>query len=72
MPTPRPDENVVLIIQVSAPQVERASKEYVEFDDKFTRFKQELDRLITNNFSGALKMKVVMKKDQQSSILFRA
>lgn len=70
-PTPRPDEKVVAIIEIRAPEVPTDSKDYLDFDAKFTRFKQEIDRLVTANFSGALKVKVVMKKDQQANLFFR-
>ncbi|MBI4610125.1 MAG: hypothetical protein HY726_14085 [Candidatus Rokubacteria bacterium] len=61
-----------MIIEIPAPQVAATSPEYQEFDKKFTSFKQEVDRLVTTNFSGALKAKVVMKKEQQTNLFFRS
>jgi hypothetical protein len=70
LPTPRPDENLVLVIEIQSPEESPDSKVYQDFDARFSRFKQELDALITQNFQGSLKMKVLMKKAQQSSIVF--
>jgi hypothetical protein len=71
LPTPRPDEKVIAIIEISAPDVATDSAQFADFTKRFTDFKQALDALVTTNFSGALKMKVIMKKEQQSGILFR-
>ncbi|HKD18903.1 MAG TPA: hypothetical protein VKG23_13710 [Thermoanaerobaculia bacterium] len=71
IPTPRPDEKVVAVIEIAAPETAIESKEFAEFDAKFTQFKQALDDLITNNFRGALKVKIVMKKDQEGRMSYR-
>jgi hypothetical protein len=71
LPTPRPDEKLVVILEIVAPEVSRQSREFTEFEAKFTDFKQELDSLVGRNFVGALKMKVLMKKGQESSILYK-
>ncbi len=65
LPTPRPDEKAVVVIEILAPQVSADSDDFKVFDRRFTDFKQAVDTLIAQHFSGALKMKVVMKKDHQ-------
>jgi hypothetical protein len=72
LPTPAPDENLVLVIEIRTPEAAKDSPGYADFDKRFTNFKQQLDALVTRDFSGALKMKVLMKKAQQSSIEFRS
>ena len=72
IPTPRPDEKVVAVIEIPAPDSPVESKEFADFDARFTQFKEALNRLITENFRGALKVKVVMKKDQEGRMSFRA
>lgn len=70
MPTPRPNEKVVAIIEIPAPEVKEESQDFQDFDVKFTKFKEALDKLIVDNFRGALKVKIVMKKDQQGRISY--
>ncbi len=72
VPTPRPNEKVVAIIEIPAPDSPTESREFAEFETKFTRFKEALDKLITENFHGALKVKITMKKDQQGRVSFTA
>ena len=67
--TPRPDEKLVLVIEILAPE---GTEEYMAFDGKFTHFKQQLDGLVEGVQPGALKMKVVMKKNQDSSIVYKS
>jgi hypothetical protein len=71
IPTPRPDEKVVAVIEIAAPNTTLDSKEFAEFDSKFTQFKNALNDLIVNNFRGALKVKIVMKKDQEGHVSYR-
>ena len=70
LPSPSPDEKLVLIIEIRSPEGPLDSSAYREFDGKFSAFKRQLDALINDNFRGSLKMKVLMKKAQQSSIVF--
>jgi hypothetical protein len=69
LPTPRNDEKLVLIIEIQSPDAPTQA-EYAEFDQKFTEFKQQLDDLVTNNFSGALKAKLLIKKNYPGHSLF--
>jgi hypothetical protein len=71
LPTPRTDEKLVLIIEIQSSDTPTKA-EYAEFDKKFTEFKQRLDDLVTNNFSGALKAKVLIKKNYSGHSLFTA
>ena len=72
LPTPRPDEKVIVILEIVAPEVSRESDEFTRFEANFTHFKERLDELVGRNFTGALKMKVVMKKGQESSIIYKS
>jgi hypothetical protein len=72
LPTPRTDENAVVIIDIAAPEAPTESPAYAEFDKKFTAFKQALDELVSRNFPGSMKMKVLLKKGQRSTINYGA
>ena len=65
LPTPQPDEKAILLIEILAPPAPVESDDFRAFDQRFTDFKRAIDALITEKFRGALKMKVVMKKDHQ-------
>jgi hypothetical protein len=65
LPTPQPDEKAILLIEILAPPVAVDSADFRAFDQRFADFKRAIDALISEKFSGALKMKVVMKKHHQ-------
>jgi hypothetical protein len=73
LPTPRTDENAVVVIDIAAPpEAKTDSPAYAEFDKNFTAFKQALDDLVSRHFPGSMKMKVLLKKGQRSTINYRA